>query len=46
MAEMVVPCDDPSPVRFWQNYFDAGEHSMGKSANALSDADRRPFGQS
>ena len=32
---MVVPYGDPSPVRFWQNYFDAGEYSMGKSANSL-----------
>ena len=35
VAEMVVPYGDPSPVRFWQNYFDAGEYSMGKSANSL-----------
>lgn len=35
VAEMVVPYGDPSPVRFWQNYFDAGEYSLGKEANAL-----------
>jgi primary-amine oxidase len=36
IAEMVVPYGDPSPVRFWQNYFDAGEYSLGKSANSLT----------
>jgi len=36
VAEMVVPYGDPSPVRFWQNYFDAGEYSRGKEANSLS----------
>ncbi|MDF2046576.1 MULTISPECIES: primary-amine oxidase [Microbacterium] len=36
IAEMVVPYGDPSPVRFWQNYFDAGEYSLGKSANSLA----------
>ena len=36
VAEMVVPYGDPSPVRFWQNYFDAGEYSLGKEANALA----------
>lgn len=35
VAEMVVPYGDPSPVRFWVNYFDAGEYSLGKSANSL-----------
>lgn len=35
IAEMVVPYGDPSPVRFWQNYFDAGEYSLGKVANSL-----------
>jgi primary-amine oxidase len=35
VAEMVVPYGDPSPVRFWQNYFDAGEYSLGKVANSL-----------
>ncbi len=36
VAEMVVPYGDPSPVRFWQNYFDAGEYSLGKEANPLT----------
>ncbi|MBV9793707.1 MAG: primary-amine oxidase [Actinobacteria bacterium] len=36
VAEMVVPYGDPSPVRFWQNYFDAGEYSLGKEANTLA----------
>ncbi len=36
VAEMVVPYGDPSPVRFWQNYFDAGEYSLGKDTNALT----------
>jgi primary-amine oxidase len=31
----VVPYGDPGPVRFWQNYFDAGEYSLGKEANSL-----------
>ncbi|TWP36596.1 primary-amine oxidase [Leekyejoonella antrihumi] len=35
VAEMVVPYGDPSPVRFWQNYFDAGEYLMGKWTNSL-----------
>ncbi|HEX4813004.1 MAG TPA: primary-amine oxidase [Nonomuraea sp.] len=35
IAEMVVPYADPSPVRFWQNYFDAGEYCIGKMANSL-----------
>ena len=35
VAEMVVPYGDPSPVRFWQNYFDTGEYSLGKDANSL-----------
>jgi primary-amine oxidase len=35
VAEMVVPYGDPSPVRFWQNYFDTGEYQLGKLANAL-----------
>jgi primary-amine oxidase len=25
VAEMVVPYAHPGPVRYWQNYFDAGE---------------------
>ncbi|GAB6903453.1 primary-amine oxidase [Kineosporia succinea] len=36
VAEMVVPYGDPSPVRFWQNYFDAGEYSLGREANSLT----------
>ena len=32
---MVVPYADPSPVRFWQNYFDAGEYMFGRYANSL-----------
>ncbi len=35
IAEMVVPYGDPSPVRFWQNYFDAGEYLLGKQVNSL-----------
>ncbi|GAA2421482.1 primary-amine oxidase [Actinomadura vinacea] len=35
VAEMVVPYGDPSPVRFWQSYFDTGEYQLGKLANAL-----------
>jgi primary-amine oxidase len=35
VAEMVVPYADPSAVRFWQNYFDAGEYLLGQQANSL-----------
>ncbi|WP_166352134.1 primary-amine oxidase [Phytoactinopolyspora limicola] len=35
VAEMLVPYADPSPVRFWQNYFDTGEYQLGKLANSL-----------
>jgi primary-amine oxidase len=35
IAEMVVPYGDPSPVHFWQNYFDAGEYLLGQQANSL-----------
>ena len=35
VAEMVVPYADPSPVRFWQNYFDIGEYLLGQQANSL-----------
>jgi primary-amine oxidase len=35
IAEMVVPYADPSPARFWQNYFDAGEYLLGNQVNAL-----------
>ena len=36
IAEMVVPYADPSPVRFWQNYFDAGEYLLGQQVNSLT----------
>jgi primary-amine oxidase len=36
IAEMVVPYADPSPVRFWQNYFDAGEYLLGQQTNELT----------
>jgi primary-amine oxidase len=36
IAEMVVPYADPSAVRFWQNYFDAGEYKLGEQVNQLS----------
>ncbi|MBC8093828.1 MAG: primary-amine oxidase [Pseudonocardia sp.] len=36
IAEMVVPYGDPSPVRFWQNYFDAGEYLLGQQVNSLA----------
>jgi primary-amine oxidase len=35
LAEMVVPYADPSPARFWQSYFDAGEYLLGQQANSL-----------
>ncbi|MFG2003950.1 primary-amine oxidase [Spirillospora sp. NPDC048911] len=35
IAEMVVPYGDPSPVRYWQNYFDIGEYLLGQYANSL-----------
>ncbi|SES44693.1 primary-amine oxidase [Streptomyces sp. yr375] len=35
IAEMVVPYADPSPVRYWQNYFDAGEYMFARYANSL-----------
>ena len=35
VAEMVVPYADPGPVRFWQNYFDAGEYLLGAQVNSL-----------
>ena len=35
IAEMVVPYADPSPVRFWQNYFDAGEYLLGQQTTSL-----------
>ncbi len=30
IAEMVVPYADPSPIRYWQNYFDQGEYLCGR----------------
>jgi primary-amine oxidase len=36
IAEMVVPYADPGPIRFWQNYFDAGEYLLGPQANSLA----------
>ena len=35
IAEMVVPYADPSPVRYWQNYFDSGEYLFARYANSL-----------
>jgi primary-amine oxidase len=35
IAEMVVPYADPSPVRFWQNYFDVGEYVFARYTNSL-----------
>jgi primary-amine oxidase len=32
-----VPYADPSPVRFWQNYFDTGEYLLfGRFTNSLA----------
>lgn len=36
VAEMVVPYADPGPVRYWQNYFDAGEYLLGQQTNSLT----------
>ncbi|ALU73557.1 tyramine oxidase (plasmid) [Rhodococcus erythropolis R138] len=36
ISEMVVPYGDPSPNRFWQNYFDAGEFLYGRFTNSLA----------
>lgn len=35
IAEMVVPYADPSPVHYWQNYFDNGEYLFARYTNAL-----------
>jgi primary-amine oxidase len=35
VSEMVVPYADPSPVRFWQNYFDTGEYLFARYSNSL-----------
>ncbi|MCY7287097.1 MAG: primary-amine oxidase [Cryobacterium sp.] len=34
--EMLVPYGDPSPTRFWQNYFDTGEYLFGRFTNSLA----------
>jgi primary-amine oxidase len=35
VSEMVVPYGDPSPVRYWHNYFDTGEYLFGRFVNSL-----------
>jgi primary-amine oxidase len=35
IAEMVVPYGDPSPQRWFQNFFDCGEYLLGGFANSL-----------
>jgi primary-amine oxidase len=35
IAEMIVPYADPSPARYWQNYFDGSEYLFGRFANSL-----------
>ena len=35
LAEMVVPYGDPSPQRWFQNFFDGGEYLLGGFANSL-----------
>jgi primary-amine oxidase len=35
VPEMVVPYADPTPVHFFQNYFDAGEYLYGRTVNSL-----------
>ncbi len=35
ISEMLVPYADPSPNRFWQNYFDTGEYLFGRYTNEL-----------
>jgi primary-amine oxidase len=35
VPEMVVPYGDPSPARYFQNYFDSGEYLLGKFVNSL-----------
>ena len=42
VAEMVVPYADPSPVRYWQNYFDQGEYLFGRYTNSLGARLRLP----
>ena len=35
IAEMMVPYGDPSPQRWFQNFFDCGEYLLGGYANSL-----------
>lgn len=35
VAEMMVPYGDPSPARWFQNFFDCGEYLLGGFANSL-----------
>ncbi|TKA12149.1 primary-amine oxidase [Actinacidiphila oryziradicis] len=35
LAEMMVPYGDPSPQRWFQNFFDCGEYLLGGFANSL-----------
>jgi primary-amine oxidase len=35
LAEMLVPYGDPSPQRWFQNFFDCGEYLLGGFANSL-----------
>ena len=35
IPEMVVPYGDPSPARYWINYFDQGEYIFGRYTNSL-----------
>jgi primary-amine oxidase len=35
IAEMLVPYGDPSPQRWFQNFFDCGEYLLGGYANSL-----------
>ncbi|WP_328747133.1 primary-amine oxidase [Streptomyces sp. NBC_00285] len=35
IPEMVVPYGDPSPARYWINYFDQGEYMFGRYTNSL-----------
>ena len=34
IAEMVLPCADPFPVRCWQDYLDTGEYLFGRFASS------------
>ena len=36
IAEMMVPYGDPSPQRWFQNFFDCGEYLLGGFANSLA----------